>query len=120
MANVLVEGHRGFCAEYPENTLISFEAALDLGVDGIEFDIWLTKDKVPVLIHDGNVLRTCGVNRHVRDMTLEEVKELDASYPTKFGDRYAGMNVKIPTFRENSDFQKTICTIRLLNDVRSE
>ena len=100
MANVLVEGHRGFCAEYPENTLISFAAALDLGVDGIEFDIWLTKDKVPVLMHDGNANRTCGVNRHVRDMTLEEVKALDASYPTKFGDRYAGMNVKVPTFRE--------------------
>ncbi len=98
--NILVEGHRGFCAEYPENTLISFEAALELGVDAIEFDIWLTSDKVPVLMHDGNALRTCGVNKHLRDMTLEEAKTLEACYEKKFGDKYKGIGVKIPTFEE--------------------
>jgi len=54
MKKILVEGHRGFCAKYPENTMISFQAALEMGVDAIEFDVWLTADKVPVLIHDGN------------------------------------------------------------------
>ena len=42
MKNIIVEGHRGYCAKYPENTMISFEAAMDLGVDAIEFDVWLT------------------------------------------------------------------------------
>ncbi len=42
-----VEGHRGFCAEYPENSLISYSAAMDLGVDAIEFDVWLSKDGTP-------------------------------------------------------------------------
>ena len=59
-----------------------------LGVDAFEFDVWLTSDKVPVIIHDGNTMRTCGVYRHVRDMTLAEIKELDACYEEKFGDLY--------------------------------
>ena len=74
--DIFVEGHRGYCAKYPENTLISYEGAMDLGVDGFEFDIWLTKDKVPVLMHDGNCKRTCGVDKHLRDMTLAEMDAL--------------------------------------------
>lgn len=100
MKNIIVEGHRGYCAEYPENTLVSFEAALDLGVDAIEFDVWLTGDGIPVIIHDGNALRTCGVNKHVNDMTLAEVKTLDACYQAKFGDKYKGKGIGIPTLEE--------------------
>ena len=50
MKDIFVEGHRGYCAKYPENTLISYEGAIDLGVDGFEFDIWLSKDKVPISV----------------------------------------------------------------------
>ena len=100
MNKIFIEGHRGYCSEYPENTLISFEAAMDIGADGFEFDIWLSKDKIPVLIHDGNCFRTCGANRHVRDMMLAEIKELDAGYAAKFGDRYIGKGIKIPTLEE--------------------
>ena len=100
MKKIVVEGHRGYCAKYPENTLISFEAALDLGVDAIEFDVWLTSDKVPVLMHDGNARRTCGVDRHLRDMTLTEVKELEPAYTEKFGDTYKGKGVTVPTLEE--------------------
>ena len=102
MKKIFTEGHRGYCAKYPENTLISYEAALDLGVDAIEFDIWLTKDKVPVLMHDGHCTRTCGDPRYLRDMTLAEVKTLEASFKQKFGDEFAGKGkkVEIPTFEE--------------------
>lgn len=100
MKKIFVEGHRGYAAKYPENTLISFKAALELGVDAFEFDVWLTADKVPVLMHDGNAKRTCGVDRHVRDMTLAEVKELDAGYSEKFGDKYVGQGVTVPTLEE--------------------
>ena len=98
--SILIEGHRGYCAKYPENTMISFEAAMDFGVDAIEFDVWLTSDKIPVLIHDGNALRTCGVNKHVRDMTLAEVKELEAAYCDKFGYKFVGKGITIPTLEE--------------------
>lgn len=100
MKNIVVEGHRGYCAKYPENTLISFEAALELGVDAIEFDVWLSSDKVPVLMHDGNARRTCGLNRHLRDMTLAEIKELEPAYTEKFGDEFKDKGVKVPTLEE--------------------
>lgn len=100
MKNIIAEGHRGYCAKYPENTMISYEAAMDLPLNAIEFDVWLTSDKVPVLIHDGNCLRTCGVDVHVRDLTLAQVKELEAAYEQKFGDTYKGQGVTIPTLEE--------------------
>ncbi len=100
MKNIFVEGHRGYCAAYPENTLVSYEAALDLGVDGFEFDIWLSADKVPVLMHDGNCKRTCGYDRHLRDMTLDEIKQLDAGYALKFGPKYVGRGIRVPTLEE--------------------
>lgn len=100
MKKIFVEGHRGYCARYPENTLISYEAAIDVGADGFEFDIWLSRDKVPVLMHDGNCKRTCGVDRHLRDMTLEEIKQLDAGYAAKFGEKFTGKGVEVPTLRE--------------------
>ena len=100
MNKIIVEGHRGYCAKYPENTLISFDAALELGVDAIEFDVWLTADKVPVLMHDGNAVRTCRVNRNLREMTLAEVKELEPAYTDKFGDKFVGQGVTVPTLEE--------------------
>ena len=105
--NIIVEGHRGFCAVYPENTLLSFRKAIELGVDAVEFDIWLSSDKVPVLMHDGNPLRTCGVNGYLRDMTLEEIKKLDPCYEGKFGDTYKGQ-VEVPTLKELLDLVKEL------------
>ena len=98
--NILVEGHRGYCAEYPENTLISYEAALDLGVDAFEFDVWLTKDKVPVLMHDGNPMRTCGVHGELRNMTFEEVRKLEPAFKSKFGEKFVGQGITVPTLEE--------------------
>lgn len=97
---IWTEGHRGYCAEYPENTLISYQAALDLGVDVIEFDVWLTKDKVPVLMHDNNCKRTCGIDCCIKDMMLSEIKKLEPIYKEKFGDKFINKQVEIPTLEE--------------------
>ena len=77
---IFAEGHRGYCAKYPENTLISFEAAIDLGVYCFEFDVHLSKDKVPVIMHDANAKRTCGVDRKLCDMTLEEMAKSKTAF----------------------------------------
>ena len=58
MKNIYIEGHRGYCAKYPENTLISYEAAIDFGVDCFEFDVWLSRDKIPCLMHDSRAFIT--------------------------------------------------------------
>ena len=100
MKNIIVEGHRGFAAKYPENTLISFEAAIELGVDAIEFDVWLSSDGIPVIMHDGNAYRTAGVDRELRCMTLSEIRELEPAYTRKFGERYLGLGIKVPTLEE--------------------
>jgi len=95
---VPVLGHRGICAHYPENTLISFEAAIRLGVDLIEFDINITRDGETVVIHDNTIDRTClGHTGAVRDYTLAELKSFDFATP-KFADVFH--NVPIPTLRE--------------------
>lgn len=99
MRHIFVEGHRGFCALYPENTLLSFEKAIELGVDAVEFDIWLSKDKVPVLMHDGNAYRTCGVDAELRDLTLDQIKKLVPCSPKKFGDAFRGQ-VQVSTLYE--------------------
>ena len=99
--DIVVEGHRGYCAVFPENTMISYEAAMDLGVDAVEFDIRLTKDNIPVLMHDKSAKRTCGVDAEIKDMTLAEIKErLNPAYADKFGDKYVKCGLTVPTFEE--------------------
>lgn len=99
MPLILAEGHRGVCARYPENTLLSYEYAMDLKLDAMEFDIWLSKDKAPVLMHDSNAYRTCGVDRNLRDMTYAEIRDLSPCLPEKFGEAFRG-KVGVPTLKE--------------------
>lgn len=74
----LIWGHRGAAAEYPENTLAGFRHAIDLGIEGIELDVHLSKDGVPVVIHDETVDRTTNGSGAVADLTVEELRKLDA------------------------------------------
>ena len=71
-------GHRGAMGYAPENTLASFAKALELGVEGIELDVHLCRSGEPVVIHDSRVDRTTNGRGKVREMTLRELKELDA------------------------------------------
>src|SRR5215510_13684381 len=75
---VIAIGHRGAAAHMPENTMPSFEKALELGADALEFDVALTKDGVPVVIHDDTLDRTTDGRGPVEDSTYEEVARLDA------------------------------------------
>lgn len=91
----LVLAHRGASAYAPENTLAAFNLAFEMGADGIELDVTLTKDGVPVVIHDDTVDRTTNGQGVVKEMTLEQIKQLDASYTFE---KYRGE--KIPTLVE--------------------
>lgn len=91
----LVLAHRGASAYAPENTLAAFNLAFEMGADGIELDVTLTKDGVPVVIHDDTVDRTTNGQGAVKAMTLEQIKQLDASYTFE---KYRGE--KIPTLVE--------------------
>jgi glycerophosphoryl diester phosphodiesterase len=71
---MIVLGHRGYSARYPENTMIAFKKALELGADGIELDLRGTKDGRVVVIHDEDLKRLCGADVKVADLTFEELK----------------------------------------------
>lgn len=73
-------GHRGAAGEAPENTLASFARGLELGAHILESDVHLTRDGVPVLIHDEAVDRTTPGSGAIRDLTADEVRELDAGF----------------------------------------
>jgi len=77
MPQPLIIGHRGASAMAPENTIAAFEAAIEAGSDGIEFDVRLSSDGVPVVIHDETLHRTSGVRRRVADMALNELNRFD-------------------------------------------
>ncbi|MFH5187366.1 glycerophosphodiester phosphodiesterase family protein [Paenibacillus sp. TAB 01] len=93
---LIVAGHRGWKSAYPENTLLGFQQALELGVDMLEFDLRFSKDRVVVVIHDATVDRTTNGSGNVGDYTVEELKRLDAG--GWFGKAFEGL--KIPTFEE--------------------
>ena len=94
----LAIGHRGLSSLYPENTLISFAAALAAGADGIEGDLHLTADGVIVLMHDDTLDRTTNCTGRVDAHTLAQLANCSASYPTIFGDKFGF--VPIPLFEE--------------------
>jgi glycerophosphoryl diester phosphodiesterase len=76
-----VVAHRGASAEQPENTIEAFEAAIDAGADAVEFDVRLTADGVPVVMHDPDVARTTDGRGLVGAMTSEEVRRLRIALP---------------------------------------
>ena len=76
----LVMAHRGDSANIPENTVQSFEDARKLKVDVIETDVHITKDNKFVLFHDKSVERTTNGQGLIADLTLAQLKQLDAGY----------------------------------------
>ncbi|HNS31989.1 MAG TPA: glycerophosphodiester phosphodiesterase family protein [bacterium] len=97
MKNILTVAHRGFSGRYPENTLLSFEKAVQMGVDFIELDVRETMDGKPVVIHDASTERTTGKTGNVNEMTCDEIKKLDA------GEFKGYENVRIPFLEDVFD-----------------
>ena len=88
--------HRGFNTVAPENSMPAFGAAIALGAEEIEFDIWSTKDKVLVSCHDDTLDRVSNGSGKIREHTYEELLKLD--FGVKHGEKFRGL--KIPTFEE--------------------
>lgn len=88
--------HRGFNTVAPENSLPAFGAAVSLGAEEIEFDIWSTKDRVLVSCHDSTLDRVSDGEGKIYDHTYEELLQLD--FGVKHGEKFKGL--KIPTFEE--------------------
>ncbi|MFN2234495.1 MAG: glycerophosphodiester phosphodiesterase [Anaerolineales bacterium] len=107
-----VIAHRGASAHAPENTMAAFQLAFDQGADGIELDVMLNKENRVVVIHDDTVDRTTNGTGKVSQMTLEQLKFLDAGdgerIPTlsevleRFGGRFL-INIELKNYHSMFD-----------------
>jgi len=105
--SVVFIAHRGMVAEgYPENTLVAFRHAIENGADAIEIDLRGTKDGEVVVIHDETVGRTTNGEGAVADMSLAELRKLDA-----------GRGERIPTYEEVLKFVSGT-GVKLLLDIK--
>lgn len=85
--------HRGYPRHYPENTLIGLEAAIAAGARFVEVDVQLSRDRVPVLFHDRDLKRLCGVSGKVHDLHYEELWRLRVAERERFGDRFKDVHI---------------------------
>ena len=104
----LVVGHRGAAAEAPENTLASFQLAVEQGADAVELDVHLTADRELAVIHDATLERTTDRRDAVADVTMAQVREADAGYefsrPGDAGFPFRGQGLRVPTLGEILDW----------------
>ncbi len=103
-SSVRVIGHRGAAGVAPENTLPSLRHAVRAGAHAVEFDVQCTCDGQLVLLHDSTVDRTTDGSGRIDDLSLDEVRGLDAGYRFTSnggsGFPFRGRNVRIPTLTE--------------------
>ena len=96
-------GHRGVKDLKPENTLESISTAFDLGLDCVEIDIKISKDNVPLLLHDDTLDRTTNGSGLVCDFSFDEISQLDAGYYFY----KSKTDIKVPALRSALDLVKT-------------
>lgn len=101
---VVLLAHRGWRSCYPENTMLSFQKAAELPIDGLEIDIHATADGVVVVCHDATVDRTTDGNGRIQDFTFEQLQKLDAGYRFTLDDGqtfpFRGQGITIPALAE--------------------
>ncbi len=85
--------HRGNAHEFPENTLPALRSALELGAKYIEFDVHLSADRVPVVMHDSNLERCAGLDRDALEMTWAQLSTVNVGESDRFSDRYTDICV---------------------------
>ncbi|MCP3941400.1 MAG: glycerophosphodiester phosphodiesterase [Desulfobacteraceae bacterium] len=99
--------HRGDSGNYPESTEPAFTSALEKGTDILELDVHLSFDDEIIVSHDADTSVVTGDTRKIEDMTLEQIKELDAGYTFTLDEQtypYRGIGLKILTLQEIIDY----------------
>jgi len=98
MSKFKLIAHRGYTLHFPENTIVGIGAAIEAGAQAVEIDIQLTSDQVPVLFHDNDLKRVCGVDGAIHNFTLQQVQALKASEKDRLGDAFE--RTKVATLAE--------------------
>lgn len=115
--------HRGASLERPENTLEAFARAVEIGVDGLELDVHVTRDGHVIVAHDESAFRMAGVPVPWAELDLADAQRLDIGwgFVAPDGSRpFAGQGIRIPTFAEVLDaFPSVILNVDLKQDPRA-
>jgi glycerophosphoryl diester phosphodiesterase len=109
----LIFAHRGYSSQYPENTMLAFVEARNVGADGLELDVQMTKDGELVVIHDEKVDRTTDGKGFVKDFTAQELRKLDAGHQYKLSKKE-----KIPLLEEVFEWLRgnpMVCNVEFKN-----
>jgi glycerophosphoryl diester phosphodiesterase len=98
----LVFAHRGGAKMAPENTMVAFENGLSVGADGLELDVRLSRDGIPVVFHDPTLDRTTDRTGPVIGLTADELARVDAGYRFAAGDRhpFRGQGIGVPRLED--------------------
>ena len=96
-------GHRGSGGTHPENTLVSFQAAVDAGADYLETDVHMTRDGEIVISHDDHLARTCAMPVRIPEATFAEIAAADAGFgysPDGVNFPFRGKGIRVPRLGE--------------------
>ncbi len=88
-SSIKLVAHRGYAAEYPENSMSAFVAAVECGGEYLEFDVQLSRDKVPVIIHDDNLQRTGSQNVNIMESSWQQLKGQTIGEVDRLGDKFS-------------------------------
>lgn len=108
--------HRGYALHYPENTLLALRKAVQAGARFIEFDIQLTADGVPVLLHDATLQRMAGSEQCIHELTLTEARTHVLAEPGRFGTTFT--DVRIATLTEAVAWLRTVPTTTAFVEIK--
>ncbi|HEX6732146.1 MAG TPA: glycerophosphodiester phosphodiesterase family protein [Pyrinomonadaceae bacterium] len=112
----LIIGHRGASAVAPENTMGAFRKAIEVGADGIEFDVRLSRDGVPIVIHDETLHRTGLRSDYVSCLSAEELQQVNVGkwfgHRRNSADDY--VNETVPTLRKLLDYSSSVDAVLYL------
>ncbi len=110
--------HRGYARRFPENTLLAMREAVAAGARYLEFDVQLSADRVPVLLHDTDLARTGGVPGCVFDLSAATLQRCTVGEPARFGDRFH--DETIPTLAAVAAWLATVPSVAAFVEVKDE
>ena len=108
--------HRGYSLHYPENTQVAIEAAVHAGACYVEFDIQLTADGVPVLLHDADLKRMAGADPCIHDLTLTQARTFSFGEAARLGKTFSG--VRIATLAQVAAYLATAPRIQAFIEIK--
>ena len=117
--NIFVAAHRGWSAAYPENSMIAFQKAAELGVDQIELDIRVTKDDVLVVFHDETVERVSNGTGKVRRLAQKFMLSTKLAF-MKNGSVFQGLGFRYFGTIDGNDIGELVNTLAHLKEIEQE